>query len=502
MTDSPAKTLPEQDSFLSKFTVLKGALRELWVMFGTKVLSIVAYGLVNSTLILWLSKDMQFGDVSAGFVVTAWSTVLTLITVMIGSLVDTIGIKKSLIIGFMFCIVARGVMSFFTNPWLVLPVGLLPLAVGEAMMTPVIVAGIKKYATVAQRSMAFSLFYAMMNVGFAISGTLFDKIRTNLGEYGTYTLPGCDISLSTYQTLIFLGFLCTIPNLLLVFFGIREGIAINEKDEVVRETRDNKYAGQPMASAIFNSCRDCLKQWVETFGSLWKQPAFYRFLAFLSIVVCVRLIFFHFHYTFPKYGIRELGEGAPIGRLFGVLNPVLIIFLTPIVGALTQKYSAYKVVVIGSFIAALSVFFMAVPPVWYNDLAHGSLGNFICNTWLGQNTPIDQINPLFIGIFFFFFLLSIGEAFYSPRLYEYPAAIAPKGQEGSYMSLSLLPYFVAKFFVGALSGWLLTEFCPAEGPRNSEMMWLIIGAMAMLTPIGLLIFRKYIQVKESGREEE
>ncbi|MDO5297260.1 MAG: MFS transporter [bacterium] len=501
MTAELAKSPPSQDSFLSKFTVLKGALRELWVMFGTKVLSIVAYGLVNSTLILWLSKDMQFGDISAGVVVTFWSTVLTLITVMIGSLVDTIGIKKSLIIGFVFCIIARGVMSFFTNPWLVVPTGLLPLAIGEAMMTPVIVAGIKKYATVAQRSMAFSLFYAMMNVGFAISGTCFDKVRTTLGEYGSYTLPFGNVTLSTYQTLIFLGFLCTIPNLLLVCFGIREGIAINENDEIVHEKRDNKYAGQPMAKAILLSCQDCLKQWVATFGSLWKQPAFYRFLMFLSIVVCVRLIFYHFHYTFPKYGIRELGEGAPIGRLFGVLNPVLIIFLGPIIGALTQKYSAYKVVIIGSFIAALSVFFMAVPPVWYNSLAHGPLGNFICNTWLGQNTPIDQINPLFVGIFFAVILLSIGEAFYSPRLYEYPAAIAPKGQEGSYMSLSLLPYFIAKFFVGLLSGWLLTTFCPAEGPRNSEMMWLIIGGMAMLTPIGLLVFKKKIQVKEAGRDD-
>ncbi|MBQ7568075.1 MFS transporter, partial [bacterium] len=470
-------------------------------MFGTKVLSIVAYGLVNSTLILWLSKDMDFGDVSAGFVVTAWSTVLTLITVMIGSLVDTIGIKKSLLIGFSFCIVARGVMSFFTNPWLVLPAGLFPLAVGEAMMTPVIVAGIKKYATVAQRSMAFSLFYAMMNVGFAISGTCFDKVRTVMGEYGSYELPGCGITLSTYQVLIFLGFLCTIPNLLLVMFGIREGIAVNENDEVVYEKRDNKYADQPMATAIYHSCRDCLKQWVETFGSLWKQPAFYRFLAFLSIVVCVRLIFFHFHYTFPKYGIRELGEGAPIGRLFGVLNPVLIIFLGPIIGALTQKYSAYKVVIIGSFIAALSVFFMAVPPVWYEEMAHGALGNFICNTWLGQGIPIDRINPLYVGIFFAVILLSVGEAFYSPRLYEYPAAIAPHGQEGSYMSLSLLPYFVAKFFVGALSGWLLTTYCPEQGPRNSEAMWMIIGIMAMMTPVGLIVFRKYIQVKESGRDE-
>ncbi|MBU2483386.1 MAG: hypothetical protein KJ760_20060 [Proteobacteria bacterium] len=64
----------------------------------------------------------------------------------------------------------------------------------------------------------------------------------------------------------------------------------------------------------------------------------------------------------------------------------------------------------------------------------------------------------------------------------------------------MLPYFVAKFFVGAVSGFLLVRYCPAECPRNSQMIWLIVGGMALLTPIGLLLARRYIQVHESGRD--
>ena len=109
-------------------------------------------------------------------------------------------------------------------------------------------------------------------------------------------------------------------------------------------------------------------------------------------------------------------------------------------------------------------------------------------------------SPLYISIFLSVITLSLGEAFYSPRLYEYPAAIAPPGQEASYMSLSLLPYFVAKFFVGTLSGWLLATYCPEAGPRNSEFMWLLIGLMALITPLGLFVFRPWIQVQEAGRE--
>ncbi len=490
----------KEQNFLAKFLVLKGALRELWVIFGTKILSIVAYGLVNSTLVLWLSKDLGYSDVSAGFMVALWSTLLTLFTVMIGSLVDAIGLRLSLLIGFGVCLVARGVMAVFTVPWFVIPAGLLPLALGEALMVPVMVAAIKKYATTAQRSMAFSLFYAMMNVGFAISGYIFDRVRTELGEYGHYAVPGADFSLTTYQTLILLGFLFTIPNLVLVWLGIREGVEVDEDGRVRIHKSKSKYSEYPVVTAALKSSMDALAEWKRIFTGLWQQPAFYRFLAFLTLVVGVRLIFYHFHYTFPKYGIRELGEGAPIGRLFGVLNPVLIVFLVPLVGALTQKISAYRVVIFGSAIAAASVFFMAMPPEWFQGLADGPMGDLIARRWLGvpETTPV---NPLFISIFLAVITLSVGEAFYSPRLYEYPAAIAPKGQEASYMSLSLLPYFVAKFFVGTLSGWLLMEFCPETGPRNSEMMWLVIGIMAMITPIGLIVFRRWIQVKEAGRDE-
>ena len=487
---TPTAAAPE--GFFAKFTVLKSAIHELWSIFACKILAIVAYGLCNSTIILWLSKDLGWSDVQAGVIVATWSTILSLVTVMIGSLVDTIGIKKSLIIGFVICIFSRLVMSFSTVNAIVIPLGLMPLAVGEALMTPVMVAAIKLYTTAAQRSMAFSLFYTMMNIGFAISGFCFDKVRQTLGEDGHLSLAGfCD--LSTYQALIFFGFICTIPNLFIVWLGIREKASVDADGNYVELEHKTSEAKNAL-----ESCVNALVEWKRIFFSLWKQEAFYKFLAFLTIVVGVRLIFYHFHYTFPKYGIRELGPGAPIGQLWGVLNPVLIIILVPIVGALTQKLSAYKTVVIGSTIAAIGPLCMAAPSHWFQGLADGPLGHFIAHTWL--HVPGTTVNPLYVSIFFASVIISIGEAFYSPRLYEYPAAIAPKGQEGSYMSLSILPYFVAKFFVGMLSGWLLQTFCPEVGPRASHYIWLIVGLMALATPLCLLVFRKFIQVHEEGRD--
>jgi D-hexose-6-phosphate mutarotase len=155
------------------------------------------------------------------------------------------------------------------------------------------------------------------------------------------------------------------------------------------------------------------------------------------------------------------------------------VVLVPICGVLTQKITAYRMVTVGSLISALSVFFIALPAAWFKPLADGWLGNLIGHQWLGV---VGAVNPLYISIFFFIVLLSVGEALWSPRLYEYAAAIAPKGQEASYMALSMLPYFLAKFFVGGTSGWLLAKYCPETGARHPEIMWFIIGCMALVTP--------------------
>jgi MFS family permease len=202
------------------------------------------------------------------------------------------------------------------------------------------------------------------------------------------------------------------------------------------------------------------------------------------------------YYTYPKFGIRELGDGAPVGRLFAI-NSILIIILVPFVGALSQKISAYRMVVTGSIVAAASVFIMAIPPQHFVGLANGPLGTFVGHWWLGLK---GAVHPYYVMIFLFVVVLSLGEALYSPRLYEYAAAIAPRGQEASYMALSYLPFFGAKLLVGMFSGWLLATFCPPTGPRQSHLLWLIIGLTTLIAPVGLILFRRFIQVKEEGRD--
>ena len=480
--------------FIGKFTVLRGAARELWITFLLKWLGVLAYALVNSTLVLWLSYDLGYDDVAAGYLVFGWASALTFFSVLAGSLTDAIGLRKTFLLGISTCVFARVVLTFTTVKWLAIFFGLLPLAIGEALVTPVFVAAVHRYSTTLQRSISFSISYALMNVGFFLANLIFDFARKHLGEpHGHWTLAH-GLQLTTYQTIFFASLVIEAALLPIVYFGIRSGVEATDSGIKVTPKKV-KYPNQKLFAAMRLAARDTLRESARIFAGLWRQPGFYKFLAFLGFAAFARIVMTHMYYTYPKFGVRELGPGAPIGRLWGI-NQLLIIFLVPLVGALTQRISAYRMATIGTTIAAASVFLMAMPPVWFTPLANGPLGGWLGHWYLGIT---GTVNPYYVMIFFFVTMLSIGEAFYSPRLYEYAAAIAPKGQEASYMAISYVPFFLAKLLVASSSGFLLERFCPESGPRNSQMLWLIIALTTTIAPIGLIALKRFIRVHEAGR---
>jgi len=489
-----AETAAARAGFLSKFTVLRGGIRELWIVFAVKFVGIAAYAVTNSTLVLWLSSDFGDTDQAALCLVAAWSASMTVVTLLVGSLTDALGLRKTFFLGAWVCIVARAVMVFTNVKWLALAGGLFPLAVGEALGTPVLVAAIRRYSTTRQRSISFSIFYVMMNFGFLASGYLFDWVRNpkmGLGEHGHLNLFGMEIS--TYRTLFLVSLVLEIMILPLLYF-IREGAEAGE-DGLQLVTSQVRARAESLLESAVQTVRKGVQDTVNLFAGLLRQAGFYRLLGFLVLIAFLKLIFKQMDYVYPKFGIRELGDGAPLGQLWNI-NSIIIILLVPFVGALTQKFSAYRMVVLGGAISAASVFVMALPPAWFQPLASSWFGHLIAHIYLGLE---GSVHPYYVMIPVFVLFLSIGEAFYSPRVYEYAASIAPKGQEASYGALSYAPFLLAKLMVGTVSGTLLAKYCPENGPRHSGTMWLIIALTATIAPLGLIVFRRSIRVHEAGR---
>jgi MFS family permease len=474
-----------------RFAVLNGAQRELWLVFAIKFLMVAAYGITNSTLKLWLSSDFGYSDKESLALVATWSLMYTVFTLLVGSLTDAIGLRRTFFIGVWVCILTRAVMGLVTVKWIALAFGLFPLAFGEALSTPVLVAAVRTYSNTRQRSISFSLFYMMMNVGFLIAGFLFDHVRKGLGEYGKFHFLGMEIS--TYRTLFLVGLVLECSVLPLIYF-LRNGAEATDEGVVIAPQK-RKYPGATMWNSFRLTVRDAIFDTARLFAGLLRQQGFYRLLGFLILIAFIKLIVMQMYYVFPTFGIRELGPGAPVGQLWNV-NSIIIIAIVPFIGAMTQRFPAYGMVILGGAICAASVFIMALPTNWFEHMAAGWPGHLIAHTYLGLQ---GAVHPYYVMIVLFVAVFSLGEAFYSPRVYEYAAAIAPKGQEASYGALSYVPFLLAKLLIGTFSGFLLAKYCPEQGERHSGTMWLAIAITASIAPIGLLALRKYLRVHEVGR---
>lgn len=481
---------PEQDvgaapargfaGFVGKFTVLRDAQRELWITFLLKFLIYVAYSVTNKTMILWLSRDLGFSDQAAGALVGwGWAPAMTVFTLLAGSLTDAIGLKRTFYLGVAICTFARAVMVTTTIPWLALTCGVLPLAIGEALGTPVLLAATRRYSTTAQRSMSFSIIYMVMNIGYLAAGYIFDYVRRS-----DFSFSFLGLEPTTHQQLFMVSLAIEVIIFPAIYF-LRRG-----EDERVHVRSGSMLGG------IVQTARQSATDTVQLFGRLIGQSAFARIIAFFLLIGFLKAIFLQMDYVFPKFADRAIGERAPVGKLANI-NGWIIIFLVPVVGALTQRFSAYRMVIVGGVICAAGVFIMSLPTEWFVGLANGGFGQWLGHSYLGLD---GATHPYYVMAALYLAVFSIGEAFYSPRVYEYAAAIAPKGQEASYGALAYIPFLVGKLLVGT-TGWILAAFVPEQGPRRPELMWLTFALAASVAPLGLLIFSRYIRVPEEGRDD-
>ena len=466
---------------------LKDSPREIWILFSAKLLEYAAYGASNMAFVLYLSKDCGLDDIAAGSYIGTWSTLMTCISILVGSVVDAIGVKRTLLIGMGVMLLGRLVMPFTNDLILVSLFAFIPVAIGNAILVPVLSVGIKKYTTSESTALGFGLFYTLMNVGFALGGYIFDKVREIFGEHTIQMIPVAGIEISTYQIIFLVSFIITIPSMLLIL-AMRDGVSLSESGLISvsqRETNDLNFI-----KSLFQEIKKSSVDTVSIMKTVFLEKSFWTYLFMLGILVFVKLVFYHFNYTFPKYGIRILGDGIKVGSIYGILNPVMIIFLVPIIAHFTRHIKSYYMLIVGTVVSSISIFIAAIPGFFFEPLVKTWIGNLILVDWL-ELIPERQ-NPIILGLVLFIVIFSIGEAIWSPRLMQFSAEIAPIGKEGTYISLSYLPYFLAKMIAGPMSGWLIATYTP-EGTKfypNHYMIWIWIGGMTVLSPIGLVVFRR------------
>ncbi len=187
-----------------------------------------------------------------------------------------------------------------------------------------------------------------------------------------------------------------------------------------------------------------------------------RFLFFIFILLGVRTLFAHQWLTMPNYIARAYSKSvAARYEWLTTINPLVVFIGTPFVAIVTRKIHVVNMMIAGTLISAAATFLLMSGP----------------NFWL---------------LIAYQIVFSIGECLWSSRFYEWVAKLAPKNQVGLYMGVAGVPWFLAKFTTGFYAGKMLTWLCPETGAQNTGLLWLIYGLVGMVSPIGLILGRRWL----------
>ena len=453
-------------NYFREFGVLKETRAEYWGIQVVNFLDCTYYFAMIAISTLFLSKELGMNDINAGYSVTIFSMTITISLIFAGMITDWLGIKRSLYIAFggmlIFRLLMVGVGLFDQLPYrAILGIALLVLmAPLMAMIQTVFQAANARFTTERSRSAGFSLWYLVMNLGAAAAGFSVDIIRLDLGLSNTHFFTMGAI----------LGVLCVIAT----FFFIRREGQLTLESEVSKGQKTD--AKKEMAEKKIEK-----KTPIQILKELVRESAFWKLLVLIGLLIGARAVFLYMYMLMPKYWLRTIGESAPIG-LFNTINPIGIIVGIILFIPLVNKVNIFSALIYGSIVSIASLFVLVIPWQWFSsDLAAG----------ITMMTISSQV------------LLTIGEVIWSPKLSEYTAAIAPPGQEGTYLGFSMIPWFLAKAIVGALSGHLLTRWCP-EGIHDKmasgqlsfwdspAAMWLVLGGFALAGSVIALILRGWL----------
>lgn len=445
---APAAPEPRPLTLRENLQVLFTASRGFWLVNVVNFGDGIAYFGILNLLTLFLSRDAHFSDPAAGFAVSFFTGVVTLCMFGGGFVSDRLGVRRALTLSLAGMLVGRVLMVL--SPGLgsgtapVLWGGLLVMGVAEGIVQPALYAGVKEYTDARTSTLSYSFLYAIMNLGIFAESMVSPFLRTR--DPGTGIGLGWGIG-GVFWVMIGITALMLLVNL--VFFTRRVELRDRGAEHAKAEAADTRTLARKLRDLPFLDA---------------------RFLFFIFILLPVRTLFAHQWLTLPDYIMRCFPAGVNARyEWFQALNPLIIVVFVPLIAAATRRVNIITMMILGTALSAVTTFILVPGP---------HVGTLIA----------------------YVVLFSLGEAMWASRFLEYVADLAPSGQVGAYMGLAGIPWFLAKFTTGMYSGVMIARYIPQVGHQDPGTMWFLYGCIALVSPIGLLLGKRWVQrgVKHGG----
>lgn len=449
-----------------------GFERPFWIANLTEIFERLSYYGAFASLALYLQERLNFSTEQTGTLTGIFGGMVWFLAIFGGAVADRIGFRRALSTAYLILAVSYFLIGSIGAPWLapvrsMVPLGLfvgvilaLP-ALGISMVKPCVVGTTARASKENVRSIGYSIYYTMVNIGGAAGPYFASWAHRHMGVEGVYRVAAFSVFLMFFVVVLFFrephkagdapppSIATVARNFCVVLGNARLVLPVLVIALLLR------------ICSLFHPGLN-IAWWVWVGFLVLVLAGISRFMWFLVLFTGYWVVFWQQYISLPGYIHGYINSGADV-EIILVTDGLTVICLTLAINYLTRKIPAFQAVILGTVITS--------------------------GAWL-----ILAFWPTIHGAILSLFVLALGEIIQSPRYYEYISRLAPPGQQGTYMGFAFLPIGIGSLIGGWFGGTLVHHF--GEVAHEPARIWFSVTALGIVTAVLLWIYDKTVKTGE------
>jgi proton-dependent oligopeptide transporter, POT family len=452
------------------YEIRTGFERPFWVANISEIFERLSYYGAFASLALYLQERLNFSTEQTGTLTGIFGGMVWFLAIFGGAAADRLGFRRALSIAYLILAVAYFMIGSIAAPWLAPVRNAVPLslfvgfililpALGVALVKPCVVGTTARASKENVRSIGYSIYYTLVNIGGAAGPLYAGWAHKHLGVENVYRVAALSVFAMFFFVLLFFrdprkpgdapppslatvarNFCTVLGNYRLVLTAV--------------------FLALMLRIALFVYPQLPAPWWIWVVLLVAMLAGMSRFMWFLIIFTGYWIVFWQQYISLPGYIHRYVNLQANVETIL-VTDGLTVICLTLAVNLLTRKIRGFQAVILGTLISSVSWLILAFHPTIWAAIAS-------------------------------IFVLAIGEIIQQPRYYEYIALLAPPGQQGTYMGFAFLPIGIGSLIGGWFGGTLMHHF--GEVTHQPERIWWTVCAVGIVTTMLLWLYDRYFRV--------
>jgi proton-dependent oligopeptide transporter, POT family len=454
--------------------VRTGFERSFWVANVSELFERLSYYAAFASLARYLHETLSFpleraADLSALFGGLVW-----FLAIFGGAIADRLGFRRALSLAYLILAGSYFLLGSLGAPWLAPVRNAVPLvvlvtvvlmlpALGVSLVKPCVVGTTARASNEKVRSIGYSIYYTLVNIGGALGPFVASWVHKNLSVENVFRVASLSVFLMFFVVLLFFreprkaGDKAT------------ESIGVTMRNFCVVLGNYKLVLSAVLIAAVlflislfFHGFVVAWWVWLGLLVIVFIGAS--RFLRFLLLFSGYWIVYWQEFITLPIYVHDYVDGKADTERMLST-GPLVVIAFTVVFSLLTQKISAFRAVILGTLIAMVAFAILAL---------HSSL----------------------TATYATLVVIAIGELIQQPRYYDYISRLAPPGQQGTYMGFAFLPLGIGSFLAGRIGGTLLHHF--GEVQHRPQMFLWSLTAIGLATTALLWAYDRVIKPGETA----